>query len=584
MIRQTLLALAAAVSVAHAAPETEAQRDARMAWFRDAHFGMFIHWGLYAKAAGEWNGKITKVNNCAEWLMLAGKVPRADYSAMAKDFNPTQYDADAWVRAAKEAGMRYIVITSKHHEGFAMFKTAASPYNIVDATPFKRDPLKDLSAACKKYGIKLGFYYSQNLDWYHPGGGGGDWDPTHKGDPEEYVNKIVIPQLREILTNYGEISVLWFDIPNGVINKSRADRIYQTVMDCNPRIIINNRLGGGYQGDIETPEQHIPPMGFPGKDWEACMTMNRTWGFAKDDHNWKSPETLIRNLADITSKGGNYLLNVGPDDLGRIPEPSLERLAAMGEWMKVNHEAIYGVRAGCFPTLPAWGRVTTRVNADGTSDLYAIVFDAPKNGALHFPGLTNKVLETRILGSSEKGTTASTDDSVTVTLPASSLTQKNFVVALKLKGAPAVSTAAHAEADGKILLAPLRAVATNGLRVNEAGSSGLGEISELHLGFWTNPSATASWNVKTKSAGKYQVSARIAAPQASAGSVIELVNGSQVLPFAIKPTGDWKKFDTLAAEGELQLPAGESTITVRVKNREGEAPCNLGVITLTPAS
>lgn len=563
--------------------ETAEQHDARMAWFRDAHFGMFIHWGLYAQAGGIWNGKPTKTNGCAEWLMLAGKVPRADYSAMAKDFNPVNYDADAWVRAAKDAGMKYIVLTAKHHEGFAMFSTKASPYNIIDATPFKRDVVKELAAACHKHGMKLGLYYSQNLDWYHPGGGGGDWDPTHKGDGDKYVDEIVIPQLREILGNYGEISMLWFDIPGGVINKQRADRVQQAVLACNPKIIINNRLGGGYHGDIETPEQHIPPMGFPGKDWEACMTMNKTWGFAKDDHAWKSPQTLIRNLCDIASKGGNYLLNVGPTERGEIPAPSLERLSEIGAWMKVNGEAIHGVRASVFPNLPAWGRVTTRANADGTSTLYAIVFDAPKDGVITLPGLTNAVKSAKILGSNVVPQATSSDDGVTLTLPEAQRAAKDFVVALSLQGAAKVDDAAHADASGVFVLPPNRAATTHGLRLNEQGSAGLHGGPDACLGSWTNDKATAAWQIKLRNAGAYTVKARISALPECDGSVIEFVSGGKSVPLTVTPTGDWKKFADATADGALQLPAGVSTLEVRVKTRKGIAPCNLGTVTLVPA-
>lgn len=564
--------------------ETVSEHDARMAWFRDAHFGMFIHWGLYAQAGGLWKGKVTKVNNCAEWLMLAGRVPRAEYAAMAKDFNPTAYDADAWVRAAKDAGMKYIVLTAKHHDGFAMFKSSASGYNIADATPFRRDAVKELAAACRKHGVKLGLYYSQNLDWYHPGGGSGDWDPTHKGDADKYVDGIVIPQLREILTNYGEISMLWFDIPDGVIDKARADRIRKVVLDANPRIIMNNRLGAGYHGDIETPEQHIPPAGFPGKDWESCMTINRTWGYAKDDHDWKPTRTLVRNLADITSKGGNYLLNVGPDELGRIPAPSLERLAEIGAWMKVNGEAIHGTRNAGFPTLPDWGRITARTAPGGaTSTLYAIVFDAPKDGRLTFPGLTNTVTGVRILGDAAPVAFTAGGDNAEVTLPESVRGKKDFVVALTLKGAPRVSDAAHPLADGRLVLAPIAAATTRGLRVDNAGSAGLEHGAEAHLGFWTDTAATATWKVSLKTAGAYALSARIAAPANSAGSEIEFVAGGQNLALAVAPTGNWKTFADARPAGVLRLPSGDSTLLVRVKTRNGEAPCNLGAITLTPA-
>ncbi len=587
MLASLLVPLAASAEPASPAlaerKETAAQRDARMAWFRDARFGMFIHWGLYAQAGGFWNGKPTKTNRCAEWLQIAGKVPVADYAAMAKDFNPVKYDPDAWVRAAKAAGMKYIVITTKHHEGFAMFKTAASPFNIVDATPYKKDAIKPLAEACRRHGIKLGFYYSQNLDWHHPGGGGGTWDPAQKGDPAKYVDGVVIPQLREILSNYGDISVLWFDIPGGAINQERADRIWKLVTEKQPKIIINNRLGGGYHGDIETPENFIPPAGFPGKDWESCMTMNHTWGFAKDDHDWKSTRTLIRHLADIASKGGNLLLNVGPNEKGEIPAPSLERLAEVGAWMKVNAEAVHATRSAGFAALPEWGRYTQRRNADGSTTLYAIVFDAPKSGEIIVHGLANPVVSARALGSSGAVAAANDGASVRVKLPESLKDKQDFVVAITVKGDLRLDNAAYPDSSGAIRLTPRQARCTKGLKEEIAGASGVDHSPpEQHLGFWTDAAATATWTIKTKSAGEYTLTARLGLPDKSSGSALEFVVGGAVLPLELESTGGWNNYKDMPV-GTVKLPAGESELVVRVKTKKGDAPCNMAGLKLTPA-
>jgi alpha-L-fucosidase len=293
------------------ADETPAQRDARMAWWREAKFGMFIHWGVYAVPAGTYDGK--QINGIGEWIMRNGKIPVASYQAFAKDFNPVKYDPAAWASLAKEAGMRYMVITSKHHDGFTLFPTAASKWNIVDATPWKKDLIGPLAEAARSQGLKFGLYYSQAQDWTNPGGAksgmkdGDGWDDAHKGSFDKYIDEIAVPQVREILTRY-QPDVLWWDTPH-LMNDERAAKLAK-LLPLKPGIIHNNRLGGGYKGDTETPEQHIPATGFPGRDWESCMTMNGTWGFGKNDHNWKSATTLIHNLCDIASKGGNYLLKL----------------------------------------------------------------------------------------------------------------------------------------------------------------------------------------------------------------------------------------------------------------------------------
>ena len=331
-----------------------------MKWFREARFGMFIHWGVYSVPAGTYKGQ--RIGGIGEWIMNTGKIPMADYQAYAKEFNPTNFNAEQWVQIAKNAGMKYIVITSKHHDGFAMFHSKVSDWNIYNATPFKRDPLKELAAACKKNGIRLGFYYSQAQDWNHPGGAaaGGHWDKGQDGDMSEYVKNIAVPQMKEILTNYGPVACLWWDTPVG-ITKGMADDLIAT-LKLQPGIIHNNRLGGGYKGDTETPEQFIPATGYPGgRDWETCMTMNDTWGYKSYDQNWKSSETIIRNLIDIASKGGNYLLNVGPTNMGEIPGPSQDRLKVVGDWMKQNSKAIYATSASPFKKL-AWGRCTKTVD------------------------------------------------------------------------------------------------------------------------------------------------------------------------------------------------------------------------------
>ncbi|HKR76222.1 MAG TPA: alpha-L-fucosidase [Rhodanobacter sp.] len=328
--------------------ETPAQRDARMAWWRAARYGMFIHWGVYSVPAGVWHGK--PVPGAGEWIMNDASIPVAAYQALAPQFDPVKFDAHAWVALAKAAGMKYIVITAKHHDGFAMYGSRVNAFNIVDATPFRRDPLKELAAEARKQGIKLGFYYSQDQDWTAPGGAAlktGDhqpptfhWDKAQDGSFADYIRRKSLPQVKELLENYHP-AILWYDTPTPDMTPQLASE-FVALTNQYPNLIWNNRLGGGYQGDTETPEQHIPPQGFPGKDWETCMTINDTWGYKSGDTDFKSTTVLLHNLVDIASKGGNYLLNVGPDSHGVIPAPEAERLQAIGQWLKVNGESIYG--------------------------------------------------------------------------------------------------------------------------------------------------------------------------------------------------------------------------------------------------
>jgi alpha-L-fucosidase len=419
-------------------------KDIRTEWWREARFGMFIHWGLYTVPAGEWKGK--KIPGIGEWIMENADIPVLEYEQLAKQFNPVKFDAEQWVKIARDAGMKYIVITSKHHDGFCMWDSKLTGYDIIDATPFKRDILAELSAACKKQGIKLCFYHSI-MDWHHPDAQATFYPKYNDGSRsnpnfDRYVEYYLKGQIRELIENYGPLGILWFD---GEWVKDWSYEMgwnmYEHVLNLQPDIIINNRVGKGRQGlqgfsegqecpgDYGTPEQRIPPTGLPGVDWETCMTMNDTWGYKSYDNNWKSTEDLIHKLVDITSKGGNFLLNVGPTAEGLIPEPSIERLAAMGKWMKVNCESIYGTTANPIGELP-WGRCTAK-----PGKLYLHVFDWPANGHLELTGLKNKAKKAYLLTDKKQTKLpimSEVEDKIIITVPAEAPDAIDSVVVLEI--------------------------------------------------------------------------------------------------------------------------------------------------------
>jgi alpha-L-fucosidase len=381
------------INTVHAQLNDSIAEANKMKWWKDAKFGMFIHWGVYSVLAGTYEGK--KISGIGEWIMNIAKIPIDKYKPYANQFNPVKYDPEAWVKMAKDAGVKYIVITSKHHDGFALFDSKATDWDIVDATPYSKDLLKPLVAACRKEGIKIGFYYSQAQDWNHPGGAAinGHWDKAQEGDMDTYLDTIAVPQVKEILSKYGDIDILWWDTPKDM-TKDRAEK-FIPILQLYPKLITNNRLGGGFKGDTETPEQFVPSTGFPGRNWETCMTMNDTWGYKSYDTNWKSSKALIRNLIEIVSKGGNFLLNVGPTAKGEIPQASIERFAKIGKWIRINKEAVYGTTASPFPYL-SYGRCTRKAQK-----LYLHVFDYPSNGRLGVP-MTNQISKAYLLAEPKK--------------------------------------------------------------------------------------------------------------------------------------------------------------------------------------
>ncbi|HLJ13585.1 MAG TPA: alpha-L-fucosidase [Bryobacteraceae bacterium] len=507
--RVVLIALAIGLAACSQKPEpvkTETSastaqelRDKRLQWWRAARFGMFIHWGLYSVAAGEWKGK--QEPWIGEWIMKRDKIPVAEYATLAKQFNPVKFNADTWVGIARNAGMKYLTITAKHHDGFAMFGSKVSSYNVVDATPWHHDPMKDLSAACAKDGIRFCFYYSQAQDWHDPNGVGNDWDyDESKKDFHKYFEDLVKPQVKELLTNYGPIGLMWFDTPFK-ISKEESQELAAWVHRIQPETIVNGRIGNG-AGDYEEMGDNQIPGGVVKRDWEVPATMNDTWGYKKADHNWKSTETIVRQLVDIVGKGGNYLLNVGPTGEGVIPQPSVERLAQIGEWMKVNGDSIYSTTPSPFPYEFDWGAITTK-----PGKIFLQIIDWPKHDFLLY-GLKSKVNNAYLLADAQHTPlkiTQNHDDAknldiLRISLPAKAPDPYVSVVALEIDGQPQVNTALAQQPDHTITLPGFFA---------DVHHSGSGEHLKMdNRGVatnWFNKDEWLSWDFEVSDPGTFAV-------------------------------------------------------------------------------
>jgi alpha-L-fucosidase len=473
--------------------------------------------------------------------------------------------------------MKYIVITSKHHDGFAMFDSKASDWNIVKATPFGRDPLKELAAACRKYGIKLGFYYSQAQDWNNGGSAcNGKWDPAQKHDMDDYIDQVAVPQVKEILSNYGEFpAVLWWDTPCDM-TPERAAKL-NALLKLKPGIIQNNRLGGGFGGDTETPEQQIPVTGFKNRDWETCMTMNDTWGYKSTDQNWKSPQTLVRNLIDIASKGGNYLLNVGPTAEGLIPTPSLVRLREVGEWMKVNGDAIYGTQASPFRKLSFDGRCTRK---PGT--LYLHVFERPAEGKIVLP-IANAVRKAYLLRDPAKScAVAGNDQGKMITLPDYAADPIATVVVAEIEGEPQLLTIADS---------PIRQAGDGSFTLNVTDAEIEGSSAKLetrdgvpNVGYWTDAGDKVQWKVNITQPGKFMVEMTLACDPDSNGCEFNIIAGKEKLTGKIEATKSWSDFVTVKV-GSLNLAkAGPTVIVIQPTKKPGAAVMNLRSLVLRPSA
>ena len=553
--------------------ESKADRDARLAWWREGRFGMFVHWGVYSVVGGQYKGQ--DLPNSSEWMMARGEIPIAEYQKYAEQFNPVKFDADEFVARAKRAGMKYIVITAKNYDGFAMFGSTASDYNVVDKTPLARDIMKELADACAKQKIKFGFYYSQALDWHHPGGFGNDWDKTIKHvNSDEYVMNKAVPEVKQLLTDYGDVGIFWWDTPRKMSDESFEALHSLTKLQKNT--ITNDRLGEGYPGDYKTFERTIPAKAPPGIDWEVCMPISGSWGYKIGDDKFKSTSKLIRNLVTISSMGGNYLLNVSPTGEGTLRPHAIERLEAIGDWMDVNSESIYGTSASPIGDFE-WGKCTRKV-LNGKTRLYLQVFDWPTDGKLFVPGLKNPIESASLLDGGAKLKTEASESGTTISLPAEPSNPYSSVVVVDVDGEMEIEAKLPTfDKDGNMLLTAVEAYIYNN------GASSVARIKEVdgvqQIGNWSDKKVSIEWQFRCKSAGTYQVFGEMAVEKEKTQFRVQVVGQGEGLLAQVKPTGGYERFKEKSLGAIRIEKAGEHILRI-VPDGSQWKPMNLRWIEL----
>jgi alpha-L-fucosidase len=525
-MRAILAILIAVVPVA-------AQQD-RMDWFRHDKFGMFIHFGPYSMLAGEWKGQRVPVGDEAEWIMQRFNIPVKEYREMARGFNPVHFDANAIVGLAKEAGMKYLVVTAKHHDGFAMYRSRTSPYNIVDWTKFGRDPVKELAEACAKAGLRFCVYYSHREDWDHRDAYGNHWDyDVAKKDLARYLREKSLPQMRELLTGYGPLGLIWFD--RGIDTPAQAMEFVKLVRELQPQCLINGRVGNygrDLMGDYQNMGDNGIPTGGLQEYWETPQTLNRTWGYSRFDQEWKTPAGVVHRLVEIVSKGGNYLLNIGPMGDGSVPPPSAAVLRQVGSWVRKNGESIYGT-SPCPLEDFSWGRCTVR-----GEKMYLHALTRPADGVLRVRGLKNEVRSARLLAEpARKLDVSRKDDVISVGVGATGWDEFDTVVALELAGPPQTDPPLITQgSDDEFQLDYQRAV-TSGKAVKRFNPDG-----GFHISKWTAPEDACEWHLLVSQPGRYQVLISYAASPESAGREYVVRIGAQDFAAQVVPTGDGYSF------------------------------------------
>ncbi|MGB9611511.1 MAG: alpha-L-fucosidase, partial [Bryobacteraceae bacterium] len=519
-----------------------------------------------------------------EWIRHQAQIPQAEYDRYARRFNPVRFNADAWVALAKDAGARYIVITSKHHDGFSIYRSRVSDYDM-EITPYRGDPLKDLAAAARRHGIRLGFYHSI-MDWHHP-----DYRPRRAweypetynqgGDNNRYID-FMKEQLRELLTGYGDVAVLWFDgeWEHTLSNAKREDEIYDFIRSLQPNTLINDRLyerRPGNRADFGTPEQYVPATGLKSPDgrpvlWEACVTINQdSWGYNKYETVFKTERDLIRMLIEVVSKGGNLLLNVGPKPDGTIQDEFVTRLRAIGRWLNTNGEAIYATAASPFERMSFFGRATTKGHT-----LYLHVFEWPAEGRLRVAGLKNQVHRARLLADPQRRLKALRDGpDVVLELPGEAPDEIASVIALELDGEPVTEPFANRpDAKGVITLGVESCEIDTEFEQRAKKENALGHV---FLTQWTRDRDVPYWVLESPRGGRYSVEISYAARRAGAGFTVE-AGGARLEGKAEATGGDWVFRPRRL--GEIELKPGRTELRVRIAPASGTM--NLERLVLRP--
>ena len=534
-------------------------KTARLEWFREAKFGLFIHWGPYSQLAGGWAGRQVPVGENAEWIMQKLEIPRDTYHTLARQFNPTLFDAEAWAQLAQDAGMKYLVITAKHHDGFAMYHSEASPYNITDYTPFGRDPLQELAAACRKRGIRFGLYYSHREDWDEPHAYGNTWDFDF--DPpdsmelfeQRYLNTKAKPQVEELLANFDSLAIIWFD--RGLYTPQQAQEFIDLIRIRQPWCLINGRVGSYEQellGDFQNMNDNGMPPGGIEEYWETPQTLNETWGYSRYDQKWKSTPEVIEKLVAVASRGGNYLLNVGPTGEGVIPGESVKVLKQVGRWMQHNSESIYGATGSPFLDIP-WGYCTVKGQA-----LYLHVFHPPGDGVLALEGLTTVANTAYLLMNPKKRLPFTQNGPVLrIELPSVLPDTINTVIVAELAGPPEVlPPLSPADSNGVFRLGHYTA-RTFGSAVKRFNRKG-----KFHISKWAAPQDSACWHFEVEQPRDFELSITYAAQADWVGQPYILQSDGQVIEAQVVETGDWYDYQTFVLDTISFREPGRKKLTI----------------------